>query len=134
MIGIKKSAMVDVQSAVYKQLKKSKYRVYDNVPKLARYPFIKLGECSEAAWGGKSDYGSAIDVQVDCWSSFDGTLEVKDMCNIVVISLSSAIIIAKYKNAGAIHTGTAITEEINNAGEIFRHGVVNFTYYVDDQT
>lgn len=71
--------------AVFKLLSGSSgYAVYDMFPQQAKFPYIALGEVSNAPWDDKSKAGHSFLYSIHLWSQYQGRQEITTMTNVVL--------------------------------------------------
>ena len=54
-------------------------KVYDRVPPGTAYPYITIGEDTEAFWGAKDFAGARLTIRLHIWSSYEGRKEAKQI-------------------------------------------------------
>ena len=77
------------QGAIYEELSKLGYEVYDEVPENAKFPYVVIGdiEFNEA----QTHFDDLLDISLNIliWSIWEGKKEVNDICSNIINSFSN---------------------------------------------
>jgi hypothetical protein len=65
-------------------------RIYDAVPREAAFPYLVIGDGSEADWSTKTDRGSAVTLIIRAWSRGAGQKEARQLAEAVRACLDGA--------------------------------------------
>jgi hypothetical protein len=84
------SALTDIQTAIYTKLTgdatlMSKVKgIFDHVPDTAEFPYVAIGDFTEAPWDSFSRDGRDVTVTFHIWSRYSGFKEAEDILSIIV--------------------------------------------------
>src|SRR3954468_11425461 len=92
-------------------------RLFDFVPPDSAFPYVVLGDGSEADWSTATEDGTEHTIQIDVWSRQPGHREAKQIADVIRSVLN---------NAALIVTGAALID--------IRHVTTDFSREPDGQT
>ena len=76
------------QGAIYEELSKLGYEVYDEVPENAKFPYIVIGDIEFNETQNHFDDLLDISLNILVWSIWEGKKEVNDICSNIINSFS----------------------------------------------
>ena len=86
MVGDKMINLSNYQKAIYEELVKLGYNVYDEVSEEAKFPYVVIGDIDFSE--GQNNFNDLLDLNLNIlvWSLWEGKKEVNDiLCNIINI-------------------------------------------------
>jgi hypothetical protein len=92
-------------------------RLFDFVPPDSAFPYVVLGDGSEADWSTSTEDGTEHTIQIDVWSRQPGHREAKQIADVIRSVLNNAVLIV---------TGAALID--------IRHLTTDFSRETDGQT
>ncbi len=98
--------------------------VFDDVPEETAYPYVQIGEDTAIDYSTKDLNGSDVSVNLDVWSRYRGSLEVKNiMDRIHTLLHDSSLSVA---GTNFINMRFEFSDIIRDPDGITRHGVMRF--------
>ena len=96
MVGDKMVNLSSYQKAVYEELVKLGYNVYDEVSEEAKFPYIVIGDIDFSE--GQNNFNDLLDINLNIlvWSLWEGKKEVNDILSNII----NAFIDLKEKEIG----------------------------------
>lgn len=108
------------------------YSVYDDVPQVPSYPYVRIGETTVMPFDTDESQGLEITVTLHTWSQYDGNFEVKtiqlDLYN-RLHRQESLVSVAGYNTVGITLDGSDVF--LDEDGET-RHGITRFRIILEE--
>ena len=84
MVGGKMVNLSSYQKAIYEELVKLGYNVYDEVPEDAKFPYVVIGDIDFSE--GQSNFNDLLDINLNIlvWSLWEGKKEVNDILSNII--------------------------------------------------
>ena len=84
MVGDKMINLSSYQKAIYEELAKLGYNVYDEVPEEAKFPYIVIGDIDFSE--GQNNFNDLLDINLNIlvWSLWEGKKEVNDILSNII--------------------------------------------------
>ena len=84
MVGGKMINLSSYQMAIYEELTKLGYSVYDEVPEDAKFPYIVIGDIDFSE--GQNNFDDLLDINLNIlvWSLWEGKKEVNDILSNII--------------------------------------------------
>ena len=84
MVGGKMISLSSYQKAIYEELVKLGYSVYDEVPEDAKFPYIVIGDIDFSE--GQNNFNDLLDINLNIlvWSLWEGKKEVNDILSNII--------------------------------------------------
>ena len=84
MVGGKMINLSNYQKAIYEELVKLGYNVYDEVPEDAKFPYVVIGDIDFSE--GQSNFNDLLDINLNIlvWSLWEGKKEVNDILSNII--------------------------------------------------
>ena len=84
MVGDKMINLSSYQKAIYEELVKLGYSVYDEVPEDAKFPYIVIGDIDFSE--GQNNFNDLLDINLNIlvWSLWEGKKEVNDILSNII--------------------------------------------------
>ena len=84
MVGGKMINLSSYQKAIYEELVKLGYNVYDEVPEDAKFPYIVIGDIDFSE--GQNNFNDLLDINLNIlvWSLWEGKKEVNDILSNII--------------------------------------------------
>lgn len=118
----------ELQKAIFTKLSQGAYPVYDYLPANPEYPHIVIGEEVAIDVSTKTHDRTSHLVTIHCWSKYRGSLEVKEINNFVVDSLTeSELVMTGFSLDNAQIDMVQVFKE-NDGGNLIFHGVVQLNF------
>jgi hypothetical protein len=99
-------------------------KVFDDIPEETAYPYVQLGEDTATDYSTKDSIGSEVSVNIDVWSRYRGSLEVKNIMDRVHTLLHDSSLSVTGSNF--INMRFEFSDIIRDPDGITRHGVMRF--------
>ena len=89
MVGDKMINLSSYQKAIYEELVKLGYNVYDEVPEDAKFPYIVIGDIDFSE--GQNNFNDLLDINLNIlvWSLWEGKKEVNDILSNIINAFTS---------------------------------------------
>ena len=89
MVGGKMINLSSYQKAIYEELVKLGYNVYDEVPEDAKFPYIVIGDIDFSE--GQNNFNDLLDINLNIlvWSLWEGKKEVNDISSNIINAFAS---------------------------------------------
>ena len=89
MVGGKMINLSSYQKAIYEELVKLGYNVYDEVPEEAKFPYIVIGDIDFSE--GQNNFNDLLDINLNIlvWSLWEGKKEVNDILSNIINAFTS---------------------------------------------
>ena len=89
MVGGKMINLSSYQKAVYEELVKLGYNVYDEVSEEAKFPYIVIGDIDFSE--GQNNFNDLLDINLNIlvWSLWEGKKEVNDILSNIINAFTS---------------------------------------------
>ena len=89
MVGDKMVNLSSYQKAVYEELVKLGYNVYDEVSEDAKFPYIVIGDIDFSE--GQNNFNDLLDINLNIlvWSLWEGKKEVNDILSNIINAFTS---------------------------------------------
>ena len=127
-----KSPFLILHKAQYDRLKAAtSYRIFDNLPEQAEFPYIVMGEVSGRDWSDKFEPGQEVFSTVHIWSQYPGRKEAAEMQDAVLRALTSSPL-ALGPDFHAVFVALDMSEMIIDIDGTTRHGVVRMKYLIEE--
>jgi len=127
-----KSPFLTLHKAQYDRLKAAtSYRIFDNLPEQAEFPYVVMGEVSGRDWSDKFEPGQEVFSTVHIWSQYPGRKEAAEMQNAILQALTSSPLDLGpgfYTARGALD----MSEMIIDIDGTTRHGIVRMKYLIEE--
>lgn len=114
-----------MQRAIYARLGAvlAPVKVYDHVPQNADFPYVTLGDDTQADWSAKDARGHEHTLTLHAWSRQAGRTQVKELLGAIVAALGGRLEVAGHWNVDLYpEFETTFLEE---DGKTY-HGVIRF--------
>ena len=84
MVGGKMINLSSYKKAIYEELVKLGYNVYDEVPEDAKFPYIVIGDIDFSE--GQNNFNDLLDINLNIlvWSLWEGKKEVNDILSNII--------------------------------------------------
>ena len=84
MVGGKMVNLSNYQKAIYEELVKLGYNVYDDVPEDAKFPYVVIGDIDFSE--GQNNFNDLLDISLNIlvWSLWEGKKEVNDILSNII--------------------------------------------------
>ena len=84
MVGGKMISLSSYQKAIYEELAKLGYNVYDEVPEDAKFPYIVIGDIDFSE--SQNNFNDLLDINLNIlvWSIWEGKKEVNDILSNII--------------------------------------------------
>ena len=84
MVGGKMVNLSSYQKAIYEELVKLGYSVYDEVPEDAKFPYVVIGDIDFSE--GQNNFNDLLDINLNIlvWSLWEGKKEVNDILSNII--------------------------------------------------
>ena len=84
MVGGKMVNLSSYQKAIYEELVKLGYSVYDEVPEDAKFPYVVIGDIDFSE--GQNNFNDLLDINLNIlvWSLWEGKKEVNDILSDII--------------------------------------------------
>ena len=84
MVGDKMINLSSYQKAIYEELVKLGYNVYDEVSEEAKFPYIVIGDIDFSE--GQNNFNDLLDISMNLsiWSIWEGKKETNDICSNII--------------------------------------------------
>ena len=84
MVGGKMVNLSSYQKAIYEELVKLGYSVYDEVPEDAKFPYVVIGDIDFSE--GQNNFNDLLDINLNIlvWSLWEGKKEVNDISSNII--------------------------------------------------
>ena len=84
MVGGKMVNLSNYQKAIYEELVKLGYNVYDEVPEEAKFPYVVIGDIDFSE--GQNNFNDLLDINLNIlvWSLWEGKKEVNDILSNII--------------------------------------------------
>ena len=84
MVGDKMISLSSYQKAIYEELAKLGYNVYDEVPEEAKFPYVVIGDIDFSE--GQNNFNDLLDINLNIlvWSILEGKKEVNDILSNII--------------------------------------------------
>ena len=84
MVGGKMINLSSYQKAIYEELVKLGYSVYDEVPEDAKFPYVVIGDIDFSE--GQNNFNDLLDINLNIlvWSLWEGKKEVNDILSNII--------------------------------------------------
>ena len=84
MVGGKMISLSSYQKAIYEELVKLGYNVYDEVPEEAKFPYVVIGDIDFSE--GQNNFNDLLDINLNIlvWSLWEGKKEVNDILSNII--------------------------------------------------
>lgn len=127
-----KSPFLTLHKAQYDRLKSAtSYRIFDNLPEQAEFPYVVLGEVSGRDWSDKFEPGQEVFSTVHIWSQYPGRKEAAEMQDAVLRALTSSPL-ALGPDFHAVFVALDMSEMIIDIDGTTRHGIVRMKYLIEE--
>jgi len=127
-----KSPFLTLHKAQYDRLKSAtSYRIFDNLPEQAEFPYVVMGEVSGRDWSDKFEPGQEVFSTVHVWSQYPGRKEAAEMQDAILQALTSSPLDLGpdfHAALGALD----MSEMIIDIDGATRHGVVRMKYLIEE--
>ena len=89
MVGGKMINLSNYQKAIYEELIKLGYNVYDEVSEEAKFPYIVIGDIDFSE--GQNNFNDLLDINLNIlvWSLWEGKKEVNDILSNIINAFTS---------------------------------------------
>ena len=89
MVGGKMINLSNYQKAIYEELVKLGYNVYDEVSEEAKFPYIVIGDIDFSE--GQNNFNDLLDINLNIlvWSLWEGKKEVNDILSNIINAFTS---------------------------------------------
>ena len=89
MVGGKMINLSSYQKAIYDELVKLGYNVYDEVPEEAKLPYVVIGDIDFSE--GQNNFNDLLDINLNIlvWSLWEGKKEVNDILSNIINAFTS---------------------------------------------
>ena len=89
MVGGKMINLSSYQKAIYDELVKLGYNVYDEVPEDAKFPYVVIGDIDFSE--GQNNFNDLLDINLNIlvWSLWEGKKEVNDILSNIINAFTS---------------------------------------------
>ena len=89
MVGGKMINLSSYQKAIYEELVKLGYNVYDEVSEEAKFPYIVIGDIDFSE--GQNNFNDLLDINLNIlvWSLWEGKKEVNDILSNIINAFTS---------------------------------------------
>ena len=89
MVGGKMISLSSYQKAIYEELVKLGYSVYDEVSEEAKFPYIVIGDIDFSE--GQNNFNDLLDINLNIlvWSLWEGKKEVNDILSNIINAFTS---------------------------------------------
>jgi hypothetical protein len=89
MVGGKMISLSSYQKAIYEELVKLGYNVYDEVPEEAKFPYVVIGDIDFSE--GQNNFNDLLDINLNIlvWSLWEGKKEVNDILSNIINAFTS---------------------------------------------
>lgn len=89
MVGDKMINLSNYQKAIYEELVKLGYNVYDEVSEDAKFPYIVIGDIDFSE--GQNNFNDLLDINLNIlvWSLWEGKKEVNDILSNIINAFTS---------------------------------------------
>lgn len=98
--------------------------VYDEVPENSAFPYVQIGAESTADFSTKDLTGSEVTINLDVWSQYKGSKEVKDLMDRVHTLLHDSNLTVTGHNL--VNLRFEFGDVLRDPDGITRHGVMRF--------
>jgi len=98
--------------------------VFDDVPEETAYPYVQIGEDTAIDYSTKDLNGSDVSVNLDVWSRYRGSLELKNIMDRIHTLLHDSSLSVTGTNF--INMRFEFSDTIRDPDGITRHGVMRF--------
>jgi hypothetical protein len=127
-----KSPFLILHKAQYDRLKSAtSYRIFDNLPEQAEFPYIVMGGVSGRDWSDKFGPGQEVFSTVHIWSQYPGRKEAAEMQDAVLRALTSSPL-ALGPDFHAVFVALDMSEMIIDIDGTTRHGIVRMKYLIEE--
>lgn len=127
-----KSPFLTLHKAQYDRLKAvTSYRIFDNLPEQAEFPYVVLGEVSGRDWSDKFEPGQEVFSTVHVWSQYPGRKEAAEMQDAVLRALTSSPL-ALGPDFYAAFVALDMSEMIIDIDGVTRHGIIRIKYLIEE--
>lgn len=94
-------------------------RLFDYVPRDSAFPYVVLGDGSEADWSTATEEGTEHAIQIDVWSREPGHNEARQIADVIRVTLNNAALTVSGATLIDIrHLATGFSRESD--GQTFR--------------
>ena len=89
MVGGKMISLSSYQKAIYEELVKLGYNVYDEVSEEAKFPYVVIGDIDFSE--GQNNFNDLLDINLNIlvWSIWEGKKEVNDILSNIINAFTS---------------------------------------------
>ena len=89
MVGDKMINLSNYQKAIYEELVKLGYSVYDEVSEEAKFPYVVIGDIDFSE--GQNNFNDLLDINLNIlvWSLWEGKKEVNDILSNIINAFTS---------------------------------------------
>lgn len=127
-----KSPFLTLHKAQYERLTAAtSYRIFDNLPEQAEFPYVVLGEVSGRDWSDKFGPGQEVFSTVHIWSQYPGRKEAAEMQDAILRVLTSSPLALGPDFHAAFGT-LDMSEMIIDIDGVTRHGIVRVKYLIEE--
>tara|TARA_R100001460_G_scaffold29892_3_gene59178 strand:- start:7473 stop:7880 length:408 start_codon:yes stop_codon:yes gene_type:complete len=98
--------------------------IYDEVPENSAFPYVQIGGESASDFSTKDLTGSEVTINLDVWSQYKGSKEVKDLMDRVHTLLHDSSLAVTGHNL--INLRFEFSDVLRDPDGITRHGVMRF--------
>ena len=125
-----KSAIAELNKAIYAVLSNMSFPVYDCIPENTAFPYCDISEMTGSNESAKNLPGESFLLTAHLWSQYKGTKEVREMIDEFVQTITSnSLVLTGFNNN---LTEVEFIEVFNDPDGITRHGVVKIRFYVTE--
>lgn len=125
-----KSAISEINKALYTVLNSASFPVYDCIPENTAFPYCDISEMTASDKSAKNLPGESFLLTAHLWSQYKGTKEVREMCDELIQTITGTELTMSGFNNNL--TEVEYIGISNDPDGLTRHGVVKIRFYITE--